>query len=128
MPNAPLTDDEIAEIKNRLGYGSITASALPWIETALAFEQVVQQNVNGWGANYIRETILPNLRQLDDDIFAARSRYKAARLEGEITLNPREHEMLVGQRGYWLDRLAETVRIPRATPPGGSGGARIEVC
>lgn len=122
MANAPLTDAEIQEIKQRLGYGSMTVGAFPYIATAPVFETVIKQNVNDYGIGYVRGTVLPNLRQIDTDIQDARARYKASRLEGEVTLNPREHADLVGLRRFWVQELSSTVRVPvyEAAAAGGS--------
>lgn len=125
MANAPLTDAEIQEIKQRLGYGSMTALALPYIETALLFETVIQQNVNDYGIGYIRNTVLPNLRQLESDIFTARARLKALRV-GSISSNPDEIRKLERQEQYWLRKLSSTVRVQIVAPPG-EGGSDVEL-
>lgn len=118
-----LTDTEIQTVKRLMGYGSMTALALPYIETATIFETVVQANLNAEGESYIRATILPNVAQLELDIFNARSRYQADELVGEVKLNKNEHERLLALREYQIDRLAETIRIPRAVKLGRSGGS-----
>jgi hypothetical protein len=109
-----LSNTEIQTVKNLMGYSNMTTLALPYIDVALVFETVVQNDLDAYGEGYIRATILPNLAQLDLDIMSARSRYKADELVGEIKLNKQEHERLLTLREYWLDRLAETIRIPRA--------------
>lgn len=116
-----LTDTEIQTVKNLLGYGSMTPLALPYLEYAPIFEQVVQQNLNAFGETYIRSTILPNVADLDVKLQNAAIRYGIKELVGDAVLDTSpsntQHAQLLRLRGYWLDRLSETVRIPRANKP-----------
>ncbi len=115
---AALTNAQIQEIKNRLGYGNLTALALPYIETALVFETVVQQNLDDFGSNYILTIILPALQAIDTQIAAEITRFQAQELVGEVILDApgrmREHLKLVEAQDFWIGRLSETVRVARA--------------
>lgn len=117
--------DELSQIKFHLGYGNLTILARPYFDIARVFEDVVQANMDSWGEGYVRTTILANLTQLDADIFSARTRYQASELIGEVRLNPREHEALLEQREYWLQRLEAAVKVPRAKPA--SSNSDVEV-
>ena len=124
-----LTDSEIQEVKNRMGYGSMTSLALPYIDTALVFETVVQQNLNTYGESYIRVTVLPNLRQLDIDIFAARTRFGIKELVGDVVFDTETANRQLTQLGElkqtWRKELAKTVRIPLADDPGQGRTAEV---
>lgn len=117
-----LSDTEIQTVKNLMGYGNVTALALPYIDVALAFETVIQNDLDAYGEGYIRSTILPNVAQLDTDIQTARTRYGIKELVGDVVFDTdpsnRQHAQLLALREYWIDRLAETIRIPRAGKPG----------
>lgn len=120
-----LTDTQIQTVKNLMGYGNLTVLALPYIDVAVVFETVVQNNLDAYGENYLTATILPNVAQLDLDIMNARARYQADELVGEVKLNKNEHERLLTLREYWIDRLAETIRIPRAARVGTTSGMEV---
>ncbi len=105
---------EIQEIKNRLGYGNLTALALPYIDVALVFETVVQNNTDAFGEGYVRDQLLPQIRQVETDIFAARTKYVATEIDGEVKVDPQMHQKYVRLREWLLDRLAETLKVPRA--------------
>lgn len=105
---------EIQEIKNKLGYSNLTTSALPYVDVLLALEQFVQNNLDAYGETYIRETLLPNIRQLETDIFNVRTKVVASEVDGEVKIDPRVIDKLQGLRSWWIDRLSETVRCPRA--------------
>src|SRR6185503_3220957 len=117
-----LTAPEIQTVKNLMGYGNVTALALPYIDVALVFETVIQNDLDAYGEGYIRSTILPNVAQLDIDIFNARTRYQADELVGEVKLNKNEHDRLLTLREYWIDRLSDTIRVPRAPRTGNASG------
>jgi hypothetical protein len=108
------TARETQAMKNRLGYGNVTVLALPYVDVALVFETVVQNNVDAYGESYVRDTILPNLTTLDGDIMAARKRYQADELVGEIKLNKDEHERLLVLREFWIGELESTIKVGRA--------------
>jgi len=123
-----LTDAEIQEIKERMGYGGVTALANPYLDTAPAFETVVQNNVNDYAESQIRTSYLPKLRQLETDRYKSRTRLKASKVDGgDLVLNPRERLELGEEYMYWLKRLSSAIRIPIARPPGGGGGSSVEL-
>ena len=108
-----LKPKELQQIKNVMGYGNITSLALPYIDVALVFETVIQNNVDAFGEDKIRD-LLPKIEQLEQDIFDARTKYVVSELVGEVKINDRHHQKLVELREWEIDRLAETVRVPRA--------------
>ena len=122
-----LTTAEIQEIKYRMGYGAISVTASPYIDTAPAFETLIQQNVNAFGETEIRTVCLPRLRQLSTDIYNARNRLKAIELVGEVKLNTKEIEKLRDSEKIELDRLCSLTRIPLAPKPGRAGGGAAVV-
>ena len=107
-----LTDLQTQAIKNRLGYGSLTASSRPYFDIAIVFSDIVQKYLDDFGYNYIVNTILPNLDQLDIDIMECRTRYKADKV-GSIVLNKNEFNKLYDNREFWINELSKTVRIGR---------------
>lgn len=113
-----LTPTETQTVKNLMGYGNLTVLALPYVDVAVVFETVVQNNLDAYGEGYIRTTILPNVAQLDTDIMSVRNRYGIKELVGDVvfdtTPSGRQHTQLIELREYWIDRLAQTIRIPRA--------------
>lgn len=113
-----LTATEIQTVKNLMGYGNVTALALPYIDVELVFETVIQNDLDAYGESYIRSTILPNIAQLDTDIYTARTRYGIKELVGDVVFDTapsnRQHSQLMELREYWINRLAETIRVPRA--------------
>ena len=108
-----LSPGEIAALKNALGYGNITILALPYIDVVAAFEVIVQRNLDDYGEQYIRDK-LSQYKQVEADIYAARSRYKVTEIPGEVKLNQAEHRKLTELRDWLCDRMAETCKIPRA--------------
>lgn len=113
-----LTPTETQTVKNWMGYGNLTVLALPYIDVAVVFETVVQNNLDAYGEGYIRSTILVNLAQLDVDIMNARKRFGIKELVGDVVFDTstanRQLSQLMELREYWINRLAETIRIPRA--------------
>lgn len=113
-----LTPTETQTVKNLMGYGNLTVLALPYVDVAVVFETVVQNNLDAYGEGYIRSTILPNVAQLDTDIMSVRNRYGIKELVGDVVFDTtpagRQHTQLLELREYWIDRLAQTIRIPRA--------------
>lgn len=127
MPNQPLQPAEIQQCKSLLGYPNVVIQANPIIGTARVFEDILQQYADDYGIGYIRNTILPNINAIETQIQAARTRYQAARLEGEVTLNPNEHRQLVRLRNFWITRLEEVSgikRYPGGRTGGGFGGGK----
>ena len=133
MSNAPITDAEIQEIKLRMQYGGMTALAFPYLETALLFEDVIQNNLNDYTIGWIRNTALPALRAAEaklsgDTTPGLLSRTKFLRIDGEITYDTREQKRLIANYRYWLRQLAFAIRTAIAGEPGGGGGTRVELC
>ena len=121
------TDAEIAEIKRYLGYGNMTVGALPYFDVTAVFETVVASYTSDDGITYVRSTVLVNLRACDAALAPSQltGRMKAVKV-GPIELNVNELEKLAALRSWWIDRLSETLRIPRVDVPG--KGACVEVC
>lgn len=111
---------ELQQIRNWMGYGNITRLALPYIDTAPVFEVVVQNNLDEFGEKVIREKWIPQITQVETDIFEARRRYKVLEIPGDVKLNEKEHRRLLELRSWLIDRLAETIRVPRAKLKGSS--------
>lgn len=121
-----LSDTELEKVKYYLGYTNLTTIALAYFDIPAIFETVVRTDLSPWAEGQIRNVILPNLDQIDDDIFGARSRYKAKQA-GEITLNPEEHSRLLDLRDFWIGRLESLTAIKRNNGPGGSSNVVTEV-
>lgn len=113
MANPALTDAELQEIKQRLGYPSMLRTALPYMQTALVFEDVVKNNVDDYGIGWIRNTILPQLRLIDvalggDDLAFD----KVVEVVGEVKLDMEQKLQLTkARRSYWLRELSTTVNV-----------------
>lgn len=123
-----LTDDEIAEIKFRMGYSAMTLAARPYMDIAVIFEVTVQENVNDFGVNRIRTSILPKLRKIEEERFAARTRYKVDAVIGEVKLSDKEDQKYANLYNVWLRDLASLIRVPIAPdPPDYSGGHTMQV-
>lgn len=133
---ANLSDSVVQEIKNRMGYGSMTQLALPYLEYAPIFELVVKQNVNDYGIAYITTKILPALQSIDsamDPTGSMAKRFGIKELVGDVVFETggikggaTQMDMILSQKSYWLRELSKTVRIPLACEPGG-GGSTSEV-
>lgn len=123
------SDSDIQEIKNRLGYGNLTELALPYIDVALVFETVVQNNTDAFGMARVSTVILPQLRALDGgstdatggQIAASRKRYGVKELVGDVVFDTggagggrTQLDSLLAEKEYWISELEATVRIPRA--------------
>jgi hypothetical protein len=124
------TDAQTQEIKQRMGYGSLTQLAQPYLDTALVFEEVVQANTNDYGIMYVTTTVLPNLQALDTTMAPSSgitTRMQANSVGGgasQVTINRSELGELLRLREFWLNELASTIRIARAPVPSyGGGGA-----
>ncbi len=120
-----LRPTEIQAVRNYLGYSSITALALPYLDVALVFEQVVQNNLDSFGESMIRDRLLPQIRQVEDDIFAARTKYVASEVDGEVKIDPMMHSRYTRLREWLIDRLSETVQVPRARLRSRSSGCDV---
>jgi hypothetical protein len=123
------SDPEIQEIKNRLGYGNLTELALPYVDVALVFETVVQNNTDAYGEARVRTVILPNLRTLDGGstdatggiIAKARTRYGIKELVGDVVFDTggasggeTQFDGILREKEYWISELESTVKVPRA--------------
>jgi len=121
-----LTTPEIQQIKHWLNYGNLTAVAIPFFDIALMFEEVIAPNLDTtWAEPYIRNTILPNLLQLDIDIMACRTRFQALVLVGDVELNPKELDRLLDLQAYWIKQLSSTIKVPVAGGAGSSNGGGV---
>lgn len=123
---ATFSDTEIQTIRNLLGYGNLTALALPYIERTMVFEQVVQNFTDDYGIDYVRTTILPNMAQIDVDIQSARSRYKVDKAE-DYTQDKNEHGRYLRLREYWISRLEDTLKVYRFKGDTSPGGGWMDV-
>ena len=127
MANAPLTTAELQEIKQRMGYPSVLRTALPYMQAALVFEDVVANNVDDYGIGFIRATILPQLRLIDvalggDDLAID----KVVEVIGEVKLDMQQKLQLARARQrYWLGVLSTTINVRLHPSVGGGGGAQI---
>lgn len=131
MANAPLTDAELQEMKQRMGYPSVLRTALPYIRAALVFEDVVKNNVDDYGIGFIRNTILPQLRLLDaalggDDLAFDR----VVEVVGDVKLDAQQKlQMAKARQRYWLGQLSTTIGVALSPSlSGGQGGARVVLC
>lgn len=124
-----LSPSEMMQVRRALGYGNLLASARPYFDIQLVFEDVVQDNLDpAWGEGYIRSTILPELLSIEQQIIQSRSRAKATELVGELKIDAeKEFWVLRNHLEYWKDQLSEMLRIPRADKPGRGAGWDIEV-
>jgi hypothetical protein len=109
-----LTDAEIQEIKNYLGYSSLTVLARPYFDIAAVFESVVQQNVNDWGVTYIRNTVLPNIRTAETKLAPSTLTDDMQIIQvDEVKFSENTLRNYTAAREWWIDRLAETIKVPR---------------
>lgn len=131
MSNTPLTDAELQEIKQRMGYPAMTRAAYPYMQLALIFETAVRGNVDDYGIGWIRNTILPQLRLIDTALGGDDLAFdKVIEVVGDVKLDMRQKMALAKARQrYWLQQLSTTIGV--ALGPhlaGGSGGASIVLC
>lgn len=122
-----LDDDDLEKVKYFLGYTNLTTVALGYADIPAIFETVIRGDLSSWGETQITTVILPNLVQLDTDIFGARSRYKVTEIVGDIKLNPDEHKKLLEQREYWICQLEHATGLRRNTALAIGGGSGTEV-
>jgi hypothetical protein len=117
-----LSTAEIQQCKFWLGYSNLLASARPYFDIALVFEDVVQQNLDPtWGEGYVRNTILPNLMQIETTIQQqVLLQCQATELVGEVKIDAEyAFRSLTRVSEYWKDQLSMVLKIPRAPAPGG---------
>jgi hypothetical protein len=124
MPNAALSDAEIQQCKNLLGYPNVLLQANPIIGTSRVFEDILQKYADDYGIGYIRNTILVNITQLETELQATRSRFKVSQAE-EFTQNPDEMRKYKQLREFWIKRLEQTTGIKRYRGPGGRSGGDV---
>lgn len=107
-------------MRRALGYGNLLASARPYFDIQLIFEDVVQQNLDpAWGEGYIRTTILPEILAIETQIIESRTRAKATELVGELKIDAeKEFWVLRNHLEFWKNELSGMLRIPRADRPG----------
>lgn len=124
-----LSPAEMQQVRRALGYGNLLASARPYFDIELVFEDVVQQNLDTtWAEGYIRNTILPEILSIEQQVIQSRSRLLATELVGEVKLDAeKEFRGLMSHADYWRDNLSEILRIPRADKPGRDGGWGVVV-
>lgn len=118
-----LSTPELQQCKYYLGYGNLLASARPYFDIALVFEDVVQANLDSsWAEGYIRNTILPNLAAIDVQLQTQVTLQAQAReLVGEVKLEARyAMRALQDLEDMWKDKLSMVLKIPRADRPGGA--------
>lgn len=122
-----LQPDELQQVKYLLGYGNLTASARPYFDVAIIFEEVVLQNLDTtWAEGYVRNTLLPNVFALDAQIQNSAVRLQATAIVGEFELDARnELRGLQGIRDYWIDELSSILKVPRVPTRGGNA---VELC
>ena len=107
----------------------LTASARPYFDIALVFADVVQANLDpAWGEGYIRNTILPQLLCIDQQIITSRSKLGTLEVVGTVKLDGmQEFRGLMSHLDYWKNELSMILRIPRTDRPGKNGGLDIVV-
>lgn len=123
-----LSPSEMQQIRRALGYGNLLASARPYFDIQLIFEDVVQQNLDpAWGEGYIRGTILPEILNIELQVINSRSRLKVTELVNEIKLDAeKEFRGLMNHLDFWKNELSTMLCIPRV-PRRGYGSDTIEV-
>ena len=120
-----LTDPDVQAIKHWLGYGDLSILARPYFDIAQVFEVVIQENVNAFGEDYLHNTLLPRIKQVDTDIFTCRARFKLDTVE-DLKFRDNEYSKLISLKEYLINELSKTLRVPRAQPAGDIG-SNIEV-
>lgn len=117
-----LTSDEIAEIKRRLRYGSLTATARPYFDIALVFEEVVQRSVSSEGETYLRGTVLPALRACEAQLApGAMVPFLVATKAADAAVSPDALKNIKSLQAHWLKVLSETVQVPIAETRSSAG-------
>lgn len=111
-----LSQSELEQIKFFLGYGNLTARAIPYFDVAIVFEDVVQKNLDiTWAESYVRNTILVNLAAIDVQLQTQVTlQAQATELVGEVKIDAMNAFRSLNQlREYWIDQLSATVMVPR---------------
>lgn len=112
-----LSRSELQQCKFWLGYSALLASARPYFDIALVFDDVVQQNLDpAWGEGYVRNTILPNLTATETAIQQqVLLQAQATELVGDVKLDvSAAFRALVNLSEYWKDQLSNVLAVPRA--------------
>lgn len=117
------------QIRRALGYGNVLASARPYLDIQLIFEDVFQGNTDAaWAEGYIRNTILPEILNIEAQIIDSRTRLKATELVGELKIDAeKEFRGLTNMIEFWKNELSMMFRIPRADRPGKGAGYEVVV-
>lgn len=122
-----LTSDQIAEIKRRLRYGSLTTLARPYFDIALVFEEVVQRALSSEGETYVTGTVLPALRALDAQLAPdAMMPFLLAAKVADAQVSSDPLSAVRNLQAHWLQVLSETVQVPIAQSSR-AGGACVEI-
>ena len=111
-----LSQAELEQCKNYLGYGSLTALARPYFDIAVVFEDVVQKTLDlTWAEGYVRNTVLFNLATVEVNIQSQVILLaQATELVGEVKIDAeKSFRSLTKLREFWIDRLSETLKVPR---------------
>jgi len=111
-----LSQAELEQCKFYLGYGNLTARAIPFFDVAIVFEDVVQKNLDlTWAEGYVRNTILTNLAAIDVQLQTqVLLQAQATEVIGEVKIDAlNAFRSLNRLREYWIDQLSATVMVPR---------------
>lgn len=124
-----LSTAEMQQVRRALGYGNLLASARPYFDIQLIFEDVVQQNLDTtWAEQYIRNTILPEILGIEAQLQESRCRLKATAVPNQLIWDAeKEFRGLMAHNEYWRNELSLILRIPRADRPNGYGGFNVIV-
>jgi hypothetical protein len=116
-----LSQAELQRCRFWLGYTNLLASARPYFDIELVFEDVVQGNLDpAWGEGYVRNTVLPNLDAVDCSIQTqVLLQSQATEIVGEMKLDAgAAFRNLVNLSEYWKDQLSACLGVPRADRTG----------
>lgn len=112
-----LSQAEMQQCRFWLGYTNLLASARPYFDIALVFDDVVQSNLDpAWGEGYLRGTVLPNLIATESALQSqVLLQVQATELVGDVKLDSANAQrVLQNQIDYWKDQLSATLGVPRA--------------
>jgi hypothetical protein len=124
-----LSPSEMQQVRRALGYGNLLASARPYFDIQLIFEDVVQQNLDpAWGEGYIRTTILPEILNIELQVISSRQKLGVLELTGDAVIDgEQEFRGLSNLLEFWKNELSLILRIPRADRPSKGAGWDITV-
>ena len=122
-----LSTAEMQQVRRALGYGNLLASARPYFDIQLIFEDVVQQNLDTtWAEGYIRATILPEILNIEQQMITSRQKLGVLELTGDAKIDgEQEFRGLYNLMNYWKNQLSDILRIPRADLPGRSSDIAV---